>query len=113
MKVFSELWATGNWEDTKHVIADKGYDFYDVRKRISDSGKNPIIPRRQGAICPGLHTEENRARYKTRSAIERFFGRIKENRRLALRFDKLDVTFFSFFAIACLKALKIILLTVP
>ncbi len=64
--------------------------------------------RPQGAVCPGLHTEEDRERYKTRSAIERFFGRIKENKRLALRFDKLDITFFSFFAIACLKVFKLL-----
>ncbi|ATW30308.1 hypothetical protein BJP41_08275 [Candidatus Williamhamiltonella defendens] len=43
---------------------------------------------------------------QTRIAIERFFGKIKENKRLALRFDKLDVTFFSFFSIACLKLFK-------
>ncbi len=108
MKVFPEVYGTGDWQDVKYVIADKGYDYYDVRKLIRDTGKRPVIPRREGAVCPGLHTEEDRERYKTRSAIERFFGKIKENKRLALRFDKLDVTFFSFFAIACLKVFKLL-----
>ncbi len=47
-------------------------------------------------------------KYQTRNAIERFFGKIKEHKRLALRFDKLDITFFSFFALACLKVFKLL-----
>jgi hypothetical protein len=51
---------------------------------------------------------QDKERYQTRSNIERFFGEIKENKRLALQFDKLDLTFFSFFAIACLKGLNLL-----
>ncbi|MDR2539739.1 MAG: hypothetical protein LBC45_03965 [Chlamydiales bacterium] len=40
--------------------------------------------------------------------MERFFGRIKENKRLALRFDKLAHTFFSFLALAVIKSLGLI-----
>lgn len=104
MKIFSHLWELGDWEGISYVIADKGYDFYGVRKTIRECGKTPVIPRRQGAICLGIQDKE---RYKTRSAIERFFGKIKENKRLALRFDKLDLTFFAFFALACIKVLKL------
>jgi transposase len=104
MKVFPKLWAEGNWEGIVYVIADPGYDFYDVRKPLKDTGRQPVIPRRKGAICPGVRDKQ---RYQTRSNIERFFGKIKENKRLALRYDKLDVTFFSFFALACLKVLKL------
>lgn len=100
MKIFPKLWEAGNWAEVEYVIADKGYDFYDVRQLIRDHGKQAVIPRRKGAICPGV---QDKQRYKTRSAIERFFGKIKENKRLALRFDKLDETFFSFFALACFK----------
>ena len=104
MKVFSRLWELGDWEGISYVIADKGYDCYAVREIIRKGGKTPVIPRRQGAICPGVQDKE---RYKTRSAIERFFGKIKENKRLALRFDKLDFTFFAFFALAAIKVLKL------
>ena len=105
MKVFSKLWSGGDWGDVLYVIADKGYDFYEVRKWLREAGKKPVIPRRKGAICPGVQDKE---RYQTRSHGERFFGKIKENKRLALRFDKLDVTFFSCFAIACLKSLNLL-----
>ncbi len=57
------------------------------------SSLTAVIPPKKGAICPGVRDKE---RYKTRAAIERFFGIIKENKRLTLRFDKQDVTCFSF-----------------
>jgi hypothetical protein len=33
-----------------------------------------------------------------------FFGKLKENRRLAVRYDKMDATFLGFIAMAVLKA---------
>lgn len=105
MKEFSSLWQKADWRSIQYIIADKGYDYSVVRNHIIAAGKTPVIPRRKGAVCPGVH---DKVRYKTRSAIERFFGKIKENKRLALRFDKLDVTFFSFFALPCLKFLNLL-----
>jgi len=105
MKEFNTLWQCADWSEIRYIIADKGYDCSLVRNQIIAGGKIPVIPRKKGAICPGIRDKE---RYKTRSAIERFFGKIKENKRLALRFDKLDATFFSFFALACLKTLNLL-----
>ena len=105
MKIFPKLWKAGYWQGVEYVVADKGYDFYDVRQLIRNSGKQAVIPRKQGAVCPGVRDEK---RYKTRSAIERFFGCIKENKRMALRFDKLDATFLAFFALASMKTLKLL-----
>lgn len=105
MKVFSKLWSVGNWEGIRDVIADKGYDSYEVRVLIRQSGKYPIIRRRQGAVCPGIQYKD-KEKYLTRFNVEHFFGKIKENKRLALRFNKLNIAFFSFFALACLKSLN-------
>jgi transposase len=105
MKVFHKLWKTADWRGIEYLIADKGYDYSAVRTTIRKVGKTPIIPRRSNAIFPGV---SDKPRYKTRSAIERFFARIKENKRLVVRFDKLDFTFFSFFALGCLKALNLL-----
>ncbi|WP_071985149.1 hypothetical protein [Candidatus Regiella insecticola] len=66
-----------------------------------------LLPRRQGAIYPAIQLKD-KEKYKTRDAIERFFGKIKEHKRLALHFDKLDITFFSFFSTACLKVFKLL-----
>ena len=105
MKAFPSLWQQGNWRAIDYIVADKGYDFSAVRRLILAAGKMPVIPRRLGATFPGVADKQ---RYKTRSAVERFFGKIKENKRFALRFDKLDTTFFSFFALACLKIFKLL-----
>lgn len=104
MKEFSKLWSQCDWRGVQYIIADKGYDYSAVRTQITASGKTTVIPRR-GAICPGVGDKEH---YKTRSAIEQFFGKIKENKQLTLRFDKLDITFFSFFALGCLKVLNLL-----
>ena len=66
-----------------------------------------MIPRRQGALSPGLRPEEQPL-YRTRVAIEHCFARLKENKRIALRFDKLDITFFSFFALAYLSVFRLL-----
>ena len=58
MKVFAKLWACGNWEGIQDVIADKGYDCSEVRILIRQAGKYPIIPRRQGAVCPGVQDKD-------------------------------------------------------
>ena len=84
---------------------NKVYDFYLVQRLIREEGKYPIIPKREGAICPGVRDKQ---KYQTHFAIEHFFGRLKENKRMALRFDKLDISFFSFFSLACLKILKLL-----
>ena len=102
MKVFPKLWSLGKWKKILYFIADKGYDCLAVKLLIQEAEKIPVIPRRKHALFPGV-LEKYKPLYKTRSAIERFFGRIKENRRLALRFDKLDSTFLSFFRLAFLK----------
>ena len=104
MKLFRKLFETGHWDGIEYIIADKGYDFSEVRTPIKEAHKIAVIPRRKGAVFPGVRDSE---RYKTRSSIERFFSHLKENKRMALRFDKLDVTFFSFFALACMKILKL------
>jgi transposase len=105
MNAFALLWLQSDWRGIDYIVADKGYDCGNVGQKITDVGKIAVIPRKKGAIYPGVRDKE---RYKTRSAIERFFGKIKDNKRLALRFDKLEVTFFSFFALSCLKVLNLL-----
>jgi ABC-type uncharacterized transport system ATPase subunit len=41
--------------------------------------------------------------YAWRRGIENLFAKLKENRRLALRVDKLEVTFGGFIALALIK----------
>jgi transposase len=44
-----------------------------------------------------------RQMYKKRGLIERIFGKVKENRRLAVRYEKSDVNFLGFIIFAFIK----------
>ena len=104
-KAFNGLFAQSNWQDIQYIVADKAYDCLSVKTLVVDSGRTTVIPRRSHALFPGVR---DKIRYKTRHSIERFFAKLKENKRLVARFDKLDVTFSSFIALACLKILKLL-----
>jgi hypothetical protein len=43
--------------------------------------------------------------YKLRGRIETFFGRLKENKRLGMRYEKSDAVFLTFIALAVIKTL--------
>ncbi|MDR1167721.1 MAG: transposase, partial [Heliobacteriaceae bacterium] len=60
----------------------------------------PVIP---GRANRKVEIQYDKELYKKRNFIERIFGKLKENRRLALRFDKSDIHFLSFIAIALIK----------
>ena len=83
---------------TSILHGDKGYDSNAVRQKIEDMGAVPNIPpksnrRWKNCFSPAL--------YKNRNAIERMFGRIKDFRRIATRYDKLARNFL---AAVCLVA---------
>ena len=107
VRAFDDLWldALNKLSGIKHVVADKGYDALKVKTSIVNSGRNSIIPRRSNAFFSGV---VDKVRYKTRSAIERFYAHVKENKRLVARYDKLDSTFIAFFIIACIKIFKLL-----
>ncbi|HEV3270523.1 MAG TPA: transposase [Candidatus Rhabdochlamydia sp.] len=69
MKVFPQLWQNGEWENTQYIIADKGYDYFDVRHPIRKAGKIAVIPRRANATVPGL-SDNYKSYYRSRSTIE-------------------------------------------
>jgi len=77
---------------------DKGYDSDAVRCKIEGKGAAPNIPpkanrRWKNCFSPYL--------YRNRNAIERMFGRLKDFRRIATRYDRLARNFL---AAVCLAA---------
>ena len=88
------------------VIGDKGYDSDALRGQIEGAGLESIIPFRK---CRTIRPEIDRGRYKERNVVERFIGKLKENRRVATRYDKKATHFAGFILLAAIKAwLKII-----
>ena len=106
-KSFEELKKELPWNKIKHLVADKGYDTSNVRNIIKSYGVIPAIPFKGVYLPEGseLTPEDfyDVNLYKKRNIIERFFGRIKENKRIAMRFDKMDHAFLSFIALAFAK----------
>ncbi|MBL9029658.1 MAG: transposase [Caedimonas sp.] len=60
----------------------------------------PVIPGRKNRKELVIYDKRI---YKFRKRIEIFFGKIKENRNLAVRYEKLDVTFLAFIAMATIN----------
>ncbi len=85
-----------------HVIADAGYDADHLRDFIANElGATAQIkqnPTRSGSKLI------DRALYKERNLVERFFNRIKRFRRIALRCEKTVASFHGFVALACAMA---------
>ena len=75
------------------VIADKGYDSDPFCQTIAAGGSRPCIPPRRGRRQPRRF---HRGHYKRRHQIENFFQRVKRFRRVATRYDKLDLNFLGF-----------------
>ena len=84
-------------DNIRYIIADKGYDADAIRSCIEAFGQKPVIPYRKNRKSKKEICE---LRYQTRNIVERVFGRIKEFRRVATRYDKLDSRFLSFIACA-------------
>ena len=83
---------------TRLLHGDKGYDSDAVRRKIERKGATPNIPpkanrRWKSCFSPYL--------YRDRNAIERMFGRLKDFRRIATRYDRSATNFL---AAVCLAA---------
>lgn len=79
--------------ETGAVLADKGYDSDADRAAIRRRGAEPCIPPRRNRTAAIAY---DRHLYKERNAAERFFGRVKQYRRVATRYDKKAANFLGF-----------------
>lgn len=83
-----------------YVIEDKGYDSNNHRMYLESNSNIPVIPGRRNRIEPIVYDKD---KFSLRRKIENFFAMLKENRRLALRFEKSDLAFLAFIAVASIK----------
>jgi len=79
------------------VLADKGYDSYAIIDYIYEHGGEPTIPSRSNRK---IQRRCDWWLYKERHVVENFFLRLKNFRRVATLYDKLDTTFAGFVCIA-------------
>jgi transposase len=81
---------------TGHLLADRAFDADWLRNDLLDRGITPVIPPKSNRKFPAEFDKET---YKWRHLIENFFGKLKENRGIAMRSCKTDRSFKAFISI--------------
>lgn len=85
-----------------HVVLDRGDDADSFRDVLRSHNKTPVIPGRKNRQ---IKIADDKPIDKLRTRIEQFFGKIKENKRLAMRYEKSDTVFLAFIAAAIIKTI--------
>jgi len=81
----------------RELLADRGYDADWFRAALMERGITPCIPPKKNRKTNIMYDREL---YKQRHKIENMFGRLKDWRRIAMRYDRCAHTFFSAILIA-------------
>lgn len=86
------------------LIMDRAYEGDETQRLCHSLGYEPVVPPHPNRVKPWAYDKEL---YKKRNEIERLFRRLKGFRRIATRYDKLDVMFLAFIVFALIvMALK-------
>ena len=83
--------------DAATLIADRGYDADWFREALRERDIASCIPPRANRVEPVAY---DAGLYKRRNLIERMFGRLKDWRRISMRYDRCAHTFMSAICIA-------------
>ena len=83
--------------EAAELLGGKGYDSNDFREALVKRGIEPCIPSSRSRKVP---LPCDAVLYKQRNRIERMFGKLKDWRRIATRYDRCAHTFFSAICIA-------------
>jgi len=81
----------------KEMLGDKGYDSDAYRSALIARGIAPCIPPRAKRKHPATYCK---TLYKQRHKVENMFAKLKDWRRIAMRFDRCAHTFLSAIQIA-------------
>lgn len=90
------------------LLADKGYSSRAIRTYLRSRGIACTIPERNDQIAGRRRRGEklcgfDRHLYRRRNVVERCFNRLKQNKALATRYDKLASHYQAIVTIACLR----------
>ena len=81
----------------KVVVGDRGYDSDAIVRLVRRLRARVVIP---PLGCRTKERRYSRALYKGRNGVERFWSKVKQYRRAATRYDKLDVCYLAFVHLA-------------
>lgn len=83
----------------KWLRGDRGYNADWFREVLQDKGVRACIPGRKKRKIP---VKYDKRRYRRRSRIKIMFGRLKDRRRVATRYDKCPKVFLSAIVLAAI-----------
>lgn len=86
--------------DPGALLADKGYDSDAIRADLRDRGAAPEVPTKRNRT---VQYSVSKPLYALRSRIECCIGHLKEQRRIATRYDKLATSFLGFVLLGCIR----------
>ena len=78
------------------VVGDRAYDSNEFASHLEDLKLEVVIPSRANRVFPRSIGVEI---YRRRNVIERWFGRLKQFRRIATRYDKTQSSYGGFIAL--------------
>lgn len=81
----------------KWLLGNRGYDADWFREALQAKGIKPCIPGRKSRLQP---VKYDKRRHKRRNRIEIMFGRLKDWRCVATRYDRRPTVFFSAITLA-------------
>ena len=81
------------------LIADRGYDSDGYRDALRHRGIEPCIPPRRNRKQPIAYDQ---ALYRQRHKIENMFAKLKDWRRIAMRYDRCAHNFMAAIALAAI-----------
>jgi putative transposase len=79
------------------VVGDRAYDSDAILASIEAHGMEVVIPSRANRNAPRTIDKDA---YEQRNVIERFFGRLKQFRRVATRYEKTAISYAASVAVA-------------
>ena len=80
-----------------HLLADRAFDADWLRRDLLERDIIPVIPPKSNRKFPATFDRET---YKWRHLIENYFGKLRENRWIAMRSCKTDLSFQAFISLA-------------
>ena len=92
-----ELLAPARRGRTKAVVGDRAYDTNAILASVRRLKAKVVIPADGGRLKPRRY---DKGKYKERNVVERFWSKVKQCRRVATRYDKLDVCYLAFVELA-------------
>lgn len=83
----------------RRIVADKAYGSRLFRQFLRRRGIRSTLPRKSNERRRGKF---DKALYRQRNHVERFFNRLKQSRRIATRYEKRAVNYLAMITIACI-----------